>query len=116
MSEMREDDVLARILNDPDVIAAAEDKSPPSPMPLPAAEGMQGLGALLSPELLTKLPAVLGALSPARGGKEGGKPDQRAELLRALKPYMSPKRCDAIDKLITFGRIGDVLGNFWEWR
>ncbi len=109
MSEQREDDVLARILDDPEVQAAGVDgdrevASAPSP------DGMQGLGALLSPDLLASLPAMLGALSPAPGGKGEGKRDDRTVLLSALKPYMSPKRCEAIDKLIMFGRIGDVLG------
>ena len=112
MHESREDDVLARILNDPEVLAAAEDKNEKSTSALPAAEGMQGLTSLLSPELMTKLPTMLGLLCSASSGKDEGPQDERTELLRALKPYMSPQRCQAIDKLIMFGRIGDVLGKF----
>ena len=38
-----------------------------------------------------------------------GKKDEKTALLLALKPYMSPERCDAIDKLIMFGRISEVM-------
>ena len=37
-----------------------------------------------------------------------GEKDEKTALLLALKPYMSPERCDAIDKLIMFGRISEV--------
>ena len=109
MSEPREDDVLARILDDPEVQAAGGGTDGEA-VPAPAPDAIQGLGSLLSPDLLASLPAMLNVLSPALGGKADGKHDDRTVLLSALKPYMSPKRCEAIDKLIMFGRIGDVLG------
>lgn len=106
MSEQREQDVLARILDDPEVQAAADGET----VPAAVSDGTAGLAGALPPDLLAGLPAMLSMLSPALGGKGEGKKDDRTVLLSALKPYMSPKRCEAIDKLIMLGRIGDVLG------
>ncbi len=105
MSEQKEQDVLARILDDPEVQAAADDEAIPASVP----DGTAGLAGALPPDLLAGLPAMLSMLSPALGGKGEGKKDDRTVLLSALKPYMSPKRCEAIDKLIMFGRIGELL-------
>lgn len=107
MAEQSEQDILDRLLSDPEVQAAAED-SPPTASP----PDLQGLGLSLSPDLLGKLPAMLSMLSPAPSGEKDGKRDDRTALLIALKPYMSEQRCRAIDALITFGRISTLLGNF----
>ena len=63
-----------------------------------------------------KLPEIMSMLGPVMQQKNDHKPnqshtvsDKRACLLNAMKPYMSPQRCDAIDKLITFGRLSDIL-------
>ena len=46
------------------------------------------------------------------GGGKGGKGCSRREgLLLALKPYLSPSRCEVVDYLIRMGRIQDMLGN-----
>lgn len=97
-------DTLERLLHDPEVLAAAED-TPQSGEAVSASTSV--LGAL-PPELLGKLPALIGALAPALGA-DSGKKDQKTALLLSLKPYMSPQRCDAIDKLIMLGRIGEVM-------
>lgn len=41
------------------------------------------------------------------GGRGGG--DRCIALLSALKPYMSPRRCEAIDYLIRMNRMGDII-------
>lgn len=41
------------------------------------------------------------ARSPAAAGREN--------LLLALKPYLSPSRCEAIDYLVRMARISDAL-------
>lgn len=112
MSENNQDDLLARILDDPEVQAAGQDP-PAEAVSVPGMQGnADGLLSALPPDLLGKLPAMLGMLSPALGGKADGKKDEKTALLMALKPYMSPRRCDAIDKLIMFGRISELLGHF----
>lgn len=100
-------DVLSRLLEDPEVQAAGEASDAPPSTPAGADAGL--LGAL-PPELLTKLPALMSAIGPLLGGKGAADcKDDKTALLLALKPYMSPQRCDAIDKLITFGRLGEIM-------
>ncbi len=100
-------DTIQRILDDPEIQAAAEEQDAQSDA-LPASASP--LGAL-PPDLLSKLPALMGALGPMLGAG-GGKKDEKTALLLALKPYMSPQRCDAIDKLIMLGRLGEVFRQF----
>ncbi len=97
-------DTLQRLLDDPEVLSAAE-QSDAGEEALPAA-GLP-LGAL-PPDLMSKLPALVGALGPMLG-TGGGHKDERTTLLLALKPYMSPQRCDAIDKLIMVCRLSEVF-------
>lgn len=57
---------------------------------------------------------ALGALAPLISGGLGGtsKADNdRACLLRALKPYLSEGRCEAIEYIIKFSKITDVIKN-----
>lgn len=102
-------DTLQRILDDPEVRLAAQEAGEPTEGrdDLPALHAPEGI---LPPDLLGKLPALMGALGPLMGGgATAGKRDEKTALLLALKPYMSPGRCDAIDKLIMLGRIGEVM-------
>lgn len=107
MTEQAGQDILTRLLADPEVQAAGE------PSRAPDAPGeLQGQEIALPPDLLGKLPAMLSMLSPAASGGQPGKRDDRTALLIALKPYMSERRSKAIDALITFGRVSTLLGNF----
>ena len=102
------EDMLLRLLDDPEVVAAGEDGSEGADSAIPTAK--DGLSLALPPELLGKLPMLMSAIAPMMGGKgEGAVKDSKTALLLALKPYMSPQRCDAIDKLITFARLSDIL-------
>jgi len=59
-----------------------------------------------------KLPDALGALAPllnADISKRSKSENDRACLLRALKPYMSSGRCEAIEYIIKFSMLSDVL-------
>ena len=62
---------------------------------------------------------LIGSLAPLLGGG-GGKPPphggerkegsaRREALLLALKPYLSPERCDAIDYLLRLARVGEAI-------
>ena len=60
------------------------------------------------------IPDAIGALAPLLSGnspKHSKKDDDRACLLRALKPYLSQDRSQAIDYIIRFSSIADVLKN-----
>ena len=53
-----------------------------------------------------------GLLAPLLSGELGGQSQaesDRNDLLRALKPFLSPSRSEAVDRIIKFSRISDVL-------
>ena len=60
-------------------------------------------------------PLLKGLLSPAEGKKaapppaEGSGCRRREALLLALKPYLSPARCAAVDYFIRLARVGDAI-------
>lgn len=58
------------------------------------------------------------AAGVSSGGSSGGKRqfrlpgDKRLTLLVALKPYLSPRRAAAVDSMVRFGKIGELLEGF----
>ncbi len=62
------------------------------------------------PEIMNMLTPVLQQKGGARSGKDAPS-DNRACLLNAMKPYMSQKRCEAIDYIIKFSQISDIIKN-----
>lgn len=95
----------------------------PSETEEPKAEApAAGIGDVLSnPDLMAKLPEVMAVLRPMLSGdekkappKKDGKADaasHRMALLYALKPYLSPKRCEAIDYIARMSKMGDLMKN-----
>lgn len=62
----------------------------------------------------SKLPDMLGTLAPLLStelSKSSPQNDHRACLLRALKPYLSSGRCEAIEYIIKFSRLSEILKN-----
>lgn len=56
--------------------------------------------------------AALAPLLTGFSGKGGGKSapdDPRACLLRALKPYVNPRRAEAIDTIIGLSRVSEMI-------
>ena len=82
------------------------------------------LSALLSdPTFLQKLPQMIAVMKPLLGastphGDEHHPLPQRAsdnsrdQLLLALKPFLSQRRCEAIDSMIRIARLGALFGQF----
>lgn len=106
--------------------AKAEESAAPTSAPSSAEPEGGDLASTLSSvienkELMSKLPDIMTAMGPLlSGGKNsgggkggtGGKKqgcDKRTALLLALKPYMSPRRCEAIDYFIRINKLGDVI-------
>jgi len=56
----------------------------------------------------TVAPLLRGILG-GKVGEGGGKCSRREALLLALKPYLSPERCDMVEYLIRMSRISDLL-------
>lgn len=67
-----------------------------------------------APDAPSALPDAVGALAPLLSGEArhtSKRESDRACLLRALKPYLSPGRSEAIDYIIKFSSIADLLKN-----
>ncbi|MBQ8331663.1 MAG: hypothetical protein IJX94_04115 [Clostridia bacterium] len=60
-------------------------------------------------DVMATLSPLLTGLSKGKLGGGRGEDDKRACLLRALKPYVSQGRREAIDYMITLSRITDLL-------
>lgn len=62
---------------------------------------------------MSELTGAVSALAPLLSGGlfKGGADDERACLLRALKPYLSKNRCDAIDHIITLSKLSYLFKN-----
>lgn len=58
--------------------------------------------------LTEKLPEIIGMLSQKENDPLQR---QRADLLYALKPYLSKNRCDAIDRMIRISELSSVFKN-----
>ena len=64
-----------------------------------------------NPDLLSKLPELISVMKPLLGGNASTsiETDKRLALLCAMKPYLSPKRCEAIDYITKMSKLGDTL-------
>ena len=108
------------------------EQTPPQPANLPPLGKEEavtdGISRVLSnPQMMAKLPEVMKMIAPmmqqAQPSSEasvpagatlslGGERDRRGcrnDLLLALKPFLSPERCRAIDMLLGLSRLGDAL-------
>ena len=91
--------------------SAAEDATTTPKTPVSdTAVSAPALPASVS-EILPALSSLsdISRLSSTATKKDRGATDDRICLLNALKPYLSPRRRDAIDKLIRFSGISDIL-------
>lgn len=84
--------------------------SPSDATPLSSAN----IDSLLSnPEIMSKLPEVISVIKPLMSGKSEEKKaptfDKRLALLIALKPYLSPKRCEAIDYITKMSKLSETF-------
>lgn len=99
--------------------------------PMQGESPEEGIAQVLSnPALMQKLPEVMATIAPLLAGHEGEstskksdvpamanmreghkRRSQRDDLLLALKPFLSPARCEAIDALIRISRLGNALQN-----
>lgn len=67
--------------------------------------------ASIPPELISKLPLILSLLSGSDSPPKSQGEKNREALLCALKPYLSPSRAEAIEKIIKLSRLGDIFGS-----
>ena len=75
----------------------------------------KGIDSLLSnPDVLSKLPEVIKVIKPMissapQGESKNENHDRRMGLLIAMKPYLSPKRCEAIDYIARMSKLSETL-------
>ena len=78
----------------------------------PLTSPTDGLAAALAdPALMAKIPELLSLLGTGAGAPKKAPPDKQTALLLALRPYLSPARCEAIDYVTRLRHMGDVLKN-----
>ena len=66
--------------------------------------------------MMQKIPDVMKLVGPmmSKGGGEIGASkanDKRTCLLNAIKPYLNPHRCEAIDYIIRFSELSELIKN-----
>lgn len=87
-----------------------------------AVPSVDGLSALLSnPQAMERLPQVIAAIRPLMMASSAEKQETehssahtdavgcRDRLLLALKPFLSPRRCEAVDTILQISRLGAVF-------
>lgn len=92
------------------VVPSAAPTSAPVATPPPVSQAAATSSAeppSVSPDAIAALTPLLGMLSGKGGASK--KDDDRACLLRALKPYVSRGRCEAIDTILQLSRLSDML-------
>ena len=108
-------DILNSLMQNPEIMKTvrsfANDSKEEEP---PSAEGNNSASDFqIPPEILSKLPSMMSALSGMGGISKSDSGDDpkadRKELLRALKPFLSEKRCSVIDSLLQFEGLYGVL-------
>ncbi len=115
--------MLEKVLANPQIInmvasavgssSTEEEIGTPPPAKEPSADA--ALSRALPEGFAEKLPEIMSVLSPMLSGSKTGsgaqqlREDRRACLLRALKPYLSKERCEAIDYMLAIGRISELL-------
>ena len=119
--------ILDKVLSNPDILTTvasalsgvsngtgeAESKSADAPR---AEESAMASAPLDTDVMMQKLPQIMKMLSPMMSGS-GAKnhspahdpTDKRACLLLAIKPYLSKERCEAIDYIIKFSKLSEIL-------
>ena len=82
----------------------ADAGAPPEAAPAEAERSEASPVASMS-SMISNLAPMLSNLS--RGASEEA--ENRSALLRALKPYLSKERCEAIEQMITVSRISEII-------
>lgn len=108
MAEFEE--MLNSILSSPEemekIMGLAKELSGSAPQPEkpagapPEKPGVPGLGDL-SPKMLASLGKLMGKLGSDKG-------DDKAALMRSVKPYLKPERQEALDRAVKIARIAHV--------
>lgn len=114
-------DILGSLMQDPEIMKKVSEAAKSFTAPAPKAPGGEekndegGEGFSIPPELLAKLPSIMSSLSGAspshsqNSNPGSGADKRRKELLRALKPFLSEKRCSVIDSILQIEGLAGLL-------
>ena len=124
-------DALSSILSNPETMAkiramaeqlssnGASSATNSAIAPAPIGENStDGLASVLSnPALMAKLPQMMSLLAPMLSAPPShhhtethkSTEDHRNDLLLALKPFLSPERCQAVDTILRIAKLGTIL-------
>ena len=105
--------VLGNILGDPDMMSTIKSLAEKLKNDQSPAESVQAKEANSEPASANPTEAIsaLAPLLSADFSKLSRGDDKRACLLRALKPYLSENRCQAIEYIIKFSALSGILKN-----
>lgn len=110
--------VLGNILSNPDMMSTiknlAEQLKSDSPPVDVTATNTESTTEEPTPPQSPKMPDAISALAPLLStdfSKLSREDDRRSCLLRALKPYLSEGRCEAIEYIIKFSAISGIIKN-----
>lgn len=111
--------VLGELLSNKEImdkISEIADLQKPSPKTdKEASAEPASIESLLSnPDIMSKLPDVINVIKPLMSGGKGepeksASTDKRLGLLMAMKPYLSPKRCEAIDYIARMSKLSETV-------
>ena len=107
--------VISKLKENPELISKVASAFAASPSEKDSGADTSGTPATINPEIISKLlPTVasLGSLTGETGGERKQTQNPRCELLRALRPFLSPKRCEAIDYMIKMDGLSGLFSNF----
>ena len=71
----------------------------------------------IPPELLSQLPSIISSMQSSEKSSRSGHSSadsQRKELLQALRPFLSEKRCAVIDSILKFESLAGVISGFTD--
>ena len=111
-------EMLGKVLSNPEILGAVasamsggEVDKPREEPPTDTFEAVSEEGSF--PDNITeKLPDIIGVLGPVLSGKGEARvrsDDKRCCLLRAIKPYVSNSRQEAIEYMIKFSLLAELL-------
>ena len=125
-------DMLSNLLSNPEMMAkirtvaeqfptgaSSDENAKQNPAVSKNEPVADGLASVLSdPQMMAKLPQMIAVLGPMLGSagdnqslghREKNAEACRNDLLLALKPFLSPERCHAIDTMIRISKLGSVI-------
>ena len=93
-------------------IAGSQPKKEPADVTVTETASIDSL--ISNPDIMAKLPDVISVIKPLMSNtnperKKNSSFDKRMGLLMAMKPYLSPKRCEAIDYIARMSKLSETV-------